>query len=111
MAAPTRQLVDAERIEAAIGAEDDEAVGRLGGNEEARPVAFLVLDLAGGHIVALYRADPAFRRAKHGDGLALDQRLDGNEERRRGVGDLGAAATQRRLGAELLSRLGDLLGD
>ena len=45
VAARARQPVAAQRVEAAVGAEQQHLVGRLGMHGEARPVAFLVLEL------------------------------------------------------------------
>src|SRR5436305_446505 len=53
MAARTRQLVTAQRVEAAVGAEHQELVDRLGMHGKARPVAFLVLELARGLVVEM----------------------------------------------------------
>src|SRR5579885_3082543 len=61
--------------------------------------------------MALDGADPALGRAEHGHRLALDQRLDRHQDRRRRLADLGAAPAERGSRAELLARLGDLLAD
>src|SRR6185437_2101393 len=111
MAASAGQPVDRQRIETPVAAEDDDAVGGLRRHDEARPVAFLVLDLGGGAVMPLHRADPALFRAQHGDGLALDQRLDGHQYRRWRRADLGAPLAERGGGTEFLPGLADLPGD
>ena len=111
MAAPAGQPVDPDRVKAAVGAEDDQAVGGLGGDRKARPVAFLVFLLGGGDVVPLDGADPALFRAQHGYRLALDQRLGGISIGSGAAADLGAAPAERRVAAELGAGLPDLLGD
>src|SRR5260221_9680431 len=111
MAAPAGQGVARQRVEPSIGAEDDEAVGGLRRHDETRPVALLVFRLAGRPVMPLHRADPTLLRAQHGDRLALDQRLNGNQYRRRRLADLGAPFAERGGGAELLLGLANLPGD
>src|SRR5690349_20276768 len=104
MAARAGELVAAQGVEAAVGAEHQDLVDRLGVHGKARPVAFLVLELACRLVVemALGGADPAFLGQDHGHRFALDEILDRMFEFGGRIGKLGAAAAERGLAAELL---------
>src|SRR5665213_248122 len=69
------QLVDAERVEAAIGGEDEKLVGSLRLDGEAPLVAVLVFYVVELDGMALGGAHPALGRDQDGDRLAFDQRL------------------------------------
>ena len=110
MAAAAGQLVRGQRVEPAVGAEDDQAVGRFGRHRKARPVAFLVFLVGEIDVVALDGADPALLREQHSDGLALDQGRDRDLDRDGRGADQGAATAERRVAAEFGLRRLDLLG-
>jgi hypothetical protein len=110
-AAPAGKVRGRERVEAAVVAEEQDLVGRLGVEGEAGAVAVLELELAVEGEVALHRADPAHLRADDGDGLALDHRLERHLGHLGGFGELREAGAARVVLAEGLLRLADLVGD
>src|SRR5690606_10579329 len=62
----TRQLRGVERVESAIGCEEQYLVRRLRMKREARTVSFLELHLCIGREMSLHRTDPALARADNG---------------------------------------------
>src|SRR5437867_2920046 len=78
-----RQLVDAKRIEPAIGGEQQELVGGLAFDREAWAVALLILEVAQRDVPAPHRADPTFLGTNNRAGLALDQRFHRDQQLRR----------------------------
>src|ERR1051326_7085882 len=111
LAAPAGQLVGGERIEAAVCAKDDQAVGGFGRHRKARPVAFLIFLVGEIDVVSLDGADPALLGTQHSDRLALDQGRDRDLDRDGRRADQSATPAERRIAAELGLRRLDLLGE
>ena len=110
-AAPARQLVAAERVEAAVGREDEELVRGLGRDDEFAAIALLVLELRSVGEMALDTPDPALLRTDHRNGLALDIGLERHLLDRGRRADLGAPLAECRLRAELGLERAQLLAD
>ena len=100
VAAPAGELRGLQRVDAAAGGEDEELVDRLGLEGEAELVALLELEAGEVVGVALEGAHPALVGDHDGDRFALDHRHhDVGLIVLGGVGEGGAAAAERRLGA------------
>src|SRR5215467_4975183 len=111
MTSPARQTIDPDRIKPAVGAKDDQAVGRLGGDGKSRRVTVLVFLLRRRTVVPLDRANPSLRGTQHGDRLAFNERRDRDLDRLWRGADLGSPASQRRVAAKFGCRRFHLISD
>ena len=117
VAAAAREVAGAERVGAAAGGDEAQAVGGLAGDEEGELVAVLELEVGTVGEVTADGADPAFLGEDDGDRLLFDQAVGIHFDRVGHVAHDGAAIAERagaELGAdgfELLSDLAPAAGD
>src|SRR5262249_8966837 len=110
--APARQFRRIERIESAVGGEQQALRGGLGRERKAKCILGLEREPAQSGDRALEGTDPAFLRHDDGDRLALDQRLlDGRLVMLGRLRKASTALAKLGLRPELLAHRLDLFGD